>query len=305
MTGRFFYRVSGWTVASPRALPYLLPADDAGAAADIEVRFSPLESLEAAESPIGPFHIHGPRLVDMRTEAGIEIRIADGRTLQVAPHDGVTDGELHTLLFGPALAVLSQQRGQPALHAAAVTREGPALGICGHQGAGKSTTVRALIGRGYGLMSDDQLVTDAAGANAFPSYPFGKLWTSSGPVLGTSVSGEAVARGVEKFHVSAEDVFCAETRPLGAIAVLVPTPELDAPEAQLLTPGQAAAVLHRMVHYGPIGLRMGCGTRNMAWMTRIARNVPVHIVRRTGDPAQLDQLLDILETCLDRDALAA
>lgn len=305
MSGRFFYRVSGWTVASPRALPYLLPEADAGAAADIEVRFAPLEPIEPAAETIGPFRIHGPTLVDMRTEAGIEIRIADGRTLHVVPNGDVTDGELHTLLFGPALAVLAQQRGQPALHAAAVTRDGPALGICGHQGAGKSTTVRALIARGYGLMSDDQLMTDATGAQAFPSYPFGKLWASSGPVLGASVSGVAVARGVEKFHVSAEDVFCAETRPLGAIAVLVPTPELGAPEARRLTPGQAAAVLHRMVHYGQIGLKMGCGPRNMAWMTRIARDVPVHIVRRTNDPAQLDQLLDILETCLDRGALAA
>lgn len=305
MSGRFLYRVSGWTVASERALPFLLPEAERGQDADIAVRFAPLEPMGSVADTRGPFQVHGPTLVDMRTDAGIAIRISDGQSLQVAPNDAVTDAELHTLLFGPALAVLSQQRGQPALHAAAVTRDGRALGICGHQRAGKSTTVRALLGRGYRLMSDDQLVTDARGTIAHASYPYGKLWANTRDVLGTEISGPAVARGVEKYHVSAEDVFCAESQPLGGIVVLVPTPGLDRPETERLPPAHAAAVLHRMVHYGQLGLVMGCGPRNLACMTRVARFVPVHIVRRTNDPAQIDALLDLIEGCVADIAAAA
>jgi hypothetical protein len=58
--------------------------------------------------------------------------------------------------------------GREALHASTFVAAGKAWGLLGERGAGKTTTVAALAGRGYDVLADDVLVIDGEEALAGP-----------------------------------------------------------------------------------------------------------------------------------------
>ncbi|QDX25907.1 hypothetical protein FPZ54_07635 [Sphingomonas suaedae] len=294
----FRYRVAGWTVQSPRALPYL-EADTDAAEADaahppIAIEFAEVEKLPDPATLVGPFAIHGPTLVDLQPPGKLRLRIGDGCRITVEGATSCSSAELHTLLFGPAFTVLAQQRDRPPLHASAVSLDGVTIAMAGHSGAGKSTLAGALMRRGGHLLSDDQLVIDPATGQAWPSYPSTKLWAASATQLDAPTDSAArVKPGFDKFHVDVTGRFVTEPRPLDALLILAPTPDLAAPEAQRLSVGEATAALARLSHYAEIATATGRAGTVLRHAASIAMRIPVYRVARSHDFAQLDQLADL------------
>lgn len=71
-------------------------------------------------------------------------------------------------------SVLLTARGQEALHASVVARDGQALAVVGASGSGKSTAALALLDRGWELVADDLLTIDGTG-RALTGPPFIRL----------------------------------------------------------------------------------------------------------------------------------
>mgnify|MGYP001019053956 CR=1 FL=1 len=61
-------------------------------------------------------------------------------------------------LFHPVIAALFRQRGLLTLHASTVASDSEALVLCGESGAGKTTTLSALLQNGCIMVSDDLTV---------------------------------------------------------------------------------------------------------------------------------------------------
>ncbi len=78
--------------------------------------------------------------------------IAGSRILISGPRSGA---ELPLPLYGTVTGLLLAWRGLIPIHGSAVEWNGNAVLFCGASGAGKSTTVAALISRGARLLSDD------------------------------------------------------------------------------------------------------------------------------------------------------
>ena len=288
------YRVAGWSVHAPRALPYLLPDDGPVAADPIRVEFAPLAPLAGPGTAVGPFTVHAPDLIDLDLPGGPRLRIRDGNTITLADSDGHTAAELHTALFGPAFSVLAHQRGRPPLHAGAVTRAGRTLGIAGHSGAGKSTLVNALLARGARLLSDDQLLVDPVSGLAYPTYPSAKLWAASATRLAVPMDDAARVRaGYDKFHVDLADRFASAPANLDLLLVLAPTPGLAAPAAQPLDRSTATAVLAALTHYADVATASGRAAATLRHAAALAARVPVVRVARPDDFSRLDALVDL------------
>lgn len=289
------YRVGGWSVSSPRPLPYLRPDDGPEAPDPIVIDFAAHPPLDDPGRVVGPFTLYSPDLIDLAPPGGPRLRIRDGRSITVADDDDLTSAEIHTFLFGPAFTMLAHQRGRPPLHAGAVELDGRTIGIAGHSGAGKSTTVHALVQRGARLLSDDQLLVDPATRLAYPAYPSAKLWAASATQLAIATHDDArVKHGFDKFHVDLGDVFLDAPRPLDLLIVLAPTPDLAAPETRRFTRGEATAVLANLTHYGEVATAAGRGGALLRHAAAIAAQVPVHRVARPTDFAQFDALIDLI-----------
>jgi len=302
----YCYQVSGWTVGSCRPLPYLLETAPA-ASPDIVVEFGSWPSPPTPPAQdLGRFQIHAPDLVDLVSPAGFRIRIADGRRMIVDAPDGA-EAAVHTLLFGAAFAVLCFQRGSPALHAGAVVSGDAALAIAGHSGAGKSTTTRALMGRGLPLLADDQLRIEPATAIVYPGFPSNKLWADSAARLGELADPvHRVVPGFEKFHVAATGAFETRATPLKAVFALTRAPDLAKPEIVRLLPPEALATLGSLAHYRHVGEALGLRAPLFHWAQTLARKVPVYLVRRPHDLARLETLVDaILDQFADTPAEAS
>src|SRR5579871_5639366 len=72
------------------------------------------------------------------------------------------------------LAALLRQRGLLTLHASAVATPSGVIAVCGRSGAGKSTTVSALMARDNPLLADDLMALSFApdgGVQALPGVP--------------------------------------------------------------------------------------------------------------------------------------
>lgn len=287
------YRVSGLTISAERPLPYLHPWSLAGEA-DARIIFAPVPEREAARG-VGPFQIHAPDLVDLALPGRPIIRIEGGRSITVAPQPEMGEGELQTLLFGPAFAVLLHQRGQPPLHAGAVRVGEGAIAIAGHSGAGKSTTTRALVRRGYGFLCDDQLVVEPETGLAHPGFPAMKLWSRSAQFFGDGVvESSRVRPGFDKFHISAGEAFAPEAVPLQALFVLVPDPSIQQPEVERLKGPLAVAALGELVHFSEVAAAMGDRRPAFLWASLLAGCVPIYRVPRRDDLDGLDRLIDDL-----------
>lgn len=289
------YQVGGWSVRSPRPLPYLARDDGPEGPDPIVIDFAAFDPPAAPAQTIGPFTISGPDLVDLAPPDGPRLRIRDGRSITVSDSDGRSAAEIHTVLFGPAFTILAHQRGRPPLHAGAVSLGGRTLGIAGHSGAGKSTLVHALVQRGARLLSDDQLLIDPVTRLAYPAYPSAKLWAASAAQLAVPTDQDArVKHGFDKFHIDLGASFLEAPRPLDLLLILAPTPALTVPEARRFTRGEATAVLSRLTHYGEVASAAGRGGAMLQHAAAIAAQIPVFRVARPLDFARFDTLIDLV-----------
>ena len=295
------YSLFGWRLRSERALPFLHPAeaDDAGSW-DVEVRFGPVLRPDAPVVCSTPFStVYADGVVVFVRPEGIRVRIEAGRRLTVDADPGVTPAELHTWLFGPPLVVLCHQRGQPPLHAGVLDITGRGVALAGHAGAGKTTTARALMTRGYRLLTDDQAVIEPGNRLAYAGYPSLKLWENSAAAFGDTMDPAfRVKRGFGKFHLPLTDVFVPEPVPLALVLVLQAAPELTHPTLVEATRAQAATLLHNHVSGAHFVTALDRGQAALDWAATLACRVPVRILRRPDDLARLDALCGTVEAVL-------
>jgi hypothetical protein len=153
----YTYHAYGLTIRVPFPCPALTPPDRCSGAdvVDVVVRegpvprrlHSPLASEAWWDAAPGSFLLRGGR------RAGRFLVAADTVTFERNP--GCEDAVLARWLTDRVLAALLRQRGLLVLHANAVAAPGGAIVIGGESGAGKSTTLAALLDRGCRMLSDD------------------------------------------------------------------------------------------------------------------------------------------------------
>ena len=97
--------------------------------------------------------------------------VEDGRRITLERNPASEDAMLAAHLLSAVLAALLRQRGMLVLHAnTAVTRRG-AVTMSGETGAGKSTTLAALMKRGCAMLADDITVLRLSADNKVEALP--------------------------------------------------------------------------------------------------------------------------------------
>ena len=81
--------------------------------------------------------------------------VEDGKSITVERYPGSEDRGICFDLLHTVMAAALRQRGLLVLHANAAVTNGRAVVVCGRSGAGKSTTLAALLERDCQMLSDD------------------------------------------------------------------------------------------------------------------------------------------------------
>lgn len=227
-----------------------------------------------------------------------------GREILLDPVPEMAPSALRLYILGAGLNIALFQRGLWVFHASVVCIEGKAVAFLGHPHAGKTTMAATLHRRGHTLLSDDVLAIRMTedGPLALPGFPRFKLWPDSAEALG--VEAETLPRikeDMDKRSCAVARRFREEPAPLVRMYTLGEGP---APEIALLNPRQAHLELIPYWDLSKFGAAFLQGRRLGTCFLQcgeLARRVPVSMLTRTTDLADLPRLADLVEN----DAVAA
>ncbi len=198
---------------------------------------------------------------------------------------------------GPLMAVILQSRGRVVLHGGAVEIGGRAVLVLGQSGAGKSTTVAALLERGHRFVTDDLCVLDRSDGvwRIDPAPPLVKLKDESLSAIGHDPREyEEFGRAEEKRRF-APGVRSEARLPLAA-ALLLEWGEK--PRVSRTTSGEAFFGLRANSFTIHVVEDLGWNERHFAMCGELAREVPVLRLRRPRDLAALDAVAALIEETL-------
>jgi hypothetical protein len=295
------YRICGRRLASTIPLPEL--DLDASGPADLSFAVAPLAagavrprwtstepngraSLVVGQRADGTYVLRFPRLAVFTLSA-------DGTEIGGRPYAASSDETFRHLLLDHVIPRALARRGAFVFHASAVVIDGRAVGIVGPSGGGKSTLSARFGVDGYPVVSDDCLVIeDVDGALcAVPSYPGARLWPDALEFLAADAPTTAVAHNSAKRRIGGDSgiaAFVDGAVPLAALFVLGSEP-VDAPRADRMTPRDGMGVLLQHLY------RLDAdGAAEFAAVTRIAADVPMHLLHAPDDLAQLGAVRDVL-----------
>ena len=293
------------SIALPlRAAPS--PDEEHSTDADVTVRIgttparlpNPVRKRDRWEAAPGAF---------LTTEDG-EARylVTDGRDIVVEPLGG-SEREMGAFLIGQPFAALLQQRGLTTLHAGAVEAEIGAVLFTGHQGAGKSSLLGALLERGYALLSDDVTGIEATADGRFVALPAStcvRLPADSLETLGRRPQTfEKVRENGDKRLMPAARL-CTGPTAVRAVYVLGThhRPDIDdiRPEPWI----RAHDALLRHTYRKRFLFGLGRQEAHFRTIHEMATQVPVFRVRRPASPFRLQALVERIAAHIESDASA-
>ncbi|MGH9279924.1 MAG: hypothetical protein ACRD12_17725 [Acidimicrobiales bacterium] len=236
-----------------------------------------------------------------------------GTRVAITSTAGIPADYVQTLLFSTVMGYLLHRLGRLALHAGVVARGGAAFAIAGAQGAGKSTTVGALIQRGCTSMSDDvavltrtrqgwavvpgitgiRLAPQAQAALGIPPEAATPLWPRSQPLPGVDYR-RLEDKAVVTVDAAPDHRPGVDALPLAGVFLL--PPRTDAVRSPRVTILPRTAAVPRLVALlsTPAWLARTVDEHRFATLADLARTTPVYVVERPDNLDALPQLCDAL-----------
>lgn len=212
------YAAYGLRIRSALPLPFPAWTGPCDSASQVEVRLG----ATPAALPAGAAKRPGWQAMPGRyllTQADVaRYLVTDGRRIVVEPQGG-SEADVQSLLIGPVLAAVLQQRSVTTLHASSLATTVGAVAFLGRTGAGKSSLAYALMKLGYPMMADDVtgVVVEDGKPWAVPGFPRVRLLGDSLRSLGAVALASGGSDG--KMQVAAETYHAARS-PLAACYLL-------------------------------------------------------------------------------------
>lgn len=167
--------------------------------------------------------------------------VENGKTITISIDQDADLNEMRLYCLSNAFAALLHQRGLIPLHAAAFLHEEEIIMLMGSSGAGKSTTLAALIDKGYDPFSDDICVPLDKKINgcwhAFSSYPMMKYWadTFEKVNLGNMNDQRRLKPALDKYGMFFHEKFITSSRRIKLIILLEKDSNVEKVSSRVLT----------------------------------------------------------------------
>lgn len=303
----YHYRLYGLSVRADGPLPPLQPTAPAPPELTIELlgplgwpapsgpplyTLGPISAWRCADTVELHYRLAAGRLALQFAEGGARMRAAWG--------DGFADADVVPFLLGPGIGTALRLRGVVCLHGAATVAPAGAVVVAGASGAGKSTTVAALLRAGWGLLADDIAALDEAGGRFLvrAAYPALRVAAANTAPLAPVAAGiyplwsdPAADEGRRYVDLAGTALFRSAPAPLAAVVLLAPRLPA-APRATItrLAPRAAVPALMEQLYTQRL-LRDDERAAGFACCARLATGTPVYQVAAPDDLAALPALV--------------
>lgn len=226
---------------------------------------------------------------------GTLVASRDGKRSELTFAEGITEPQREKLRRGGARVLLSQLRGELALHGSAVGIGGRALVFVGPSGAGKSTIAAALCARGAVLLADDavSLRVTSEGSNVEPTEALHWLDTASCAALALDANAPEDA----KVAVTAPHI-AEHALPIAAVVELAWSEHAVALDAA----GPIESLARLLPHVGRILVDSPeRHRRELDQLTQLFLHAPLYTLSRPRDFRVLADVVDLLVDLASRD----
>ena len=216
------YRAYGLTIHSELLLPQLV-SDKETNRADVTVRYGTVPRALARVTIAGvDWEISNEQLL-LKIDGVATYWVNGPEEVWIERFPNANDDDVRLFLLGSTLGFLLHLRHILPLHASAICTDRGAVLFTGVSGSGKSTTLSAMVQRGYPMLADDVsgIVLDETGnPQVLSAFPASKLFADSVAKLDRSTEGLRKVKASLNKYLLPIDSFCAETIPLYAVYVL-------------------------------------------------------------------------------------
>jgi hypothetical protein len=268
---------------------------------EIELRFG--EVSQNLDAPIwrSPF-------IEIGTDGDVLMRLGDhtcflvreGREVIVNEAAVSHMADVETFLLGAVSGVLLHQRSDLALHASCVASDGRAVAIVGPSGRGKSTLAAALAARGATLLTDDvcRILFEGRTVLTVPGSCRLRLWPDAARTLDHVPETLPTGRSGHPKRILELSSGNVDPVPLAAIVRLGVDTRLDVPTLTRLSGPTSVMPAEDMLYRARLGRRLGRRIELFQGLTRLAALVPVFSLIRTGNVADLPDLVGLVESIM-------
>lgn len=291
----YSYKAYGLCLHSEVELPGLSPGGDSP---DLTIRRVRLAPRDSAVSDVDP-----RRVATGIVEPDLRFYVKDGREIVLDASSTADEDTVRTYLLGLILSTALRQRGLLVLHASCVAKNGRAIVFIGDSGWGKSTLAKLFEQRGYQLFSDDvtaiEVGREGAPMMVLPGAMHIRLRADVGLLLHDDFEAlPPVMAGSSKRIYYSEINEQVEPAELSHIYLLEPW---AAPANAIDEVPQSQAMLN-LVHHTRVHNLLSdryYTSLNFQQCHRVAREIPVRLLRRKRGLEYLADLVDRIEADLE------
>ena len=288
------YTAYGLTISTPFACP-ARPTAPGEQIPDIIVQDGQVADSLGANAYTSPDDLWeaapGKFLLRAGSHTGVFLA-QDGRQVTIQRAPDAEEPILAFFLLDTLLAALLQQRGMIVLHANSAVTPAGAIAVSGVSGAGKSTTLAALLQRGCSMLADDitALQMNSAGqVLSIPGVPQMHLYEDSAVALGADITNMPRYPWKRmKASLPTRTVMYDKPAMLRALYLLETHPQ-DTLEIRPLTGVEKFTALQKCI-YGP--LLPEEHPAKFALFAAIMNQVLIYSVKRPENRWSLDELAD-------------
>ena len=147
-----------------------------------------------------------------------------GNNIVIEAVEGAPEESIRLFCLSNAFAALLHQRGLIPLHCSAFVDRGELILVMGDSGAGKSTTLAAMMQLGYSVFSDDVCVPvmekGQKRIEMVSSYPMMKYWGDTFNKIELGKTDRKIRPEIDKYGIYFHEKFITDALPVKMVVVL-------------------------------------------------------------------------------------